>query len=85
MSKQEFRTIEDIFNDPSLDKILGSSEKPKKYQAIDPDLKSLEEIQYWFKSHGRLPEKVKELSERRIFSKLKGLQKSMTNYIHMMS
>lgn len=75
MSKEEFRTIEDIFNDPSLDKILMLSEKKKHHVIVDPDVRSFQEIQDWVKNHGRLPKKVTELGERRIFSRLKGLQK----------
>lgn len=76
MAERQYRTIDDIFNDPDLDQLLAPLEKKPKSKATDPDIHFFEEVQGWVKKHGRKPENTRtDLTERRMFHRLKGLQK----------
>lgn len=70
-----FRSIDDILNDPELDDILQPLNTVKKESYVDPDIKSLKEIEDWVKDNGRRPINTREdLTERSMFHRLKGLK-----------
>lgn len=78
MADKEIRTLDDILNDDALDELLKPLQKPKKTTPIDPDIQIFKDIEEWVKKHGRRPEQSrKNLKERSMFSKLKGLQKKV--------
>ena len=75
MDKMNFRSIDDILNDPELDDILQPLNTVKKESYVDPDIKSLKEIEDWVKDNGRRPINTREdLTERSMFHRLKGLK-----------
>lgn len=75
MGKNNFRTIDDVLNDPELDNILQPLNTSKNENYVDPDIKFLKEIEDWVKDNGRLPTDTKEdLTERSMFHRLKGLK-----------
>lgn len=75
MANREYRTVDDIFNDPDLEELLKPIEKnTKKSVVIDPDVRELQEIENWYKENGRKPEKSRvDLKERSLFNKLNRL------------
>lgn len=76
MAERQYRTIDDIFNDPDFDQLLAPLEKKPKNKAMDPDIRSFEEVQDWVKEHGHKPENTRtDLIERQMFHRLKGFQK----------
>ncbi|MCL8205950.1 GIY-YIG nuclease family protein [Ligilactobacillus agilis] len=76
MADQQFRKLDDIFNDPELDEILKPLLRRTEPVTIDPDITSFREVQDWVKKHERMPEDTrKDLTERRMFHRLKGLLK----------
>lgn len=79
MADKEFRSIEDILEDPDLDDIIKPLEKKAKPIATDPDVQALQEVEDWVKENGRKPENTrKDLKERSMFHKLKGMMKKYT-------
>ncbi|KPN79066.1 uncharacterized protein RZ56_12430 [Apilactobacillus kunkeei] len=75
MDKINFRSIDDILNDPELDNILQPLNTVKKESYVDSDIKSLKEIEEWVKDNGRRPINTREdLTERSMFHRLKGLK-----------
>lgn len=72
---QKIRSLEDIFNDPDAAKILVS--KKKKVVSHDPEVENFREVTEWVKSHdGKRPEKTMDLTERKMFSRLKGIKEN---------
>ena len=47
---KDFKTIDDIFNDPDFVKITKSSELKKVHQEKDRDIKELMEIEDWIEN-----------------------------------
>ena len=75
MNNQTIHSLEDVFNDPEVDKLLVA--KPKKKPVLtNPDVENFKEIQEWVKQHhGKEPEKTRDMSkiaERRMANRLKG-------------
>lgn len=71
-----FRNIDDILNDPELDEILRPLNTKSKETYVDPDIKSLKEVEDWVRNNKRMPQNtIQDLTERSMFHRLKGLQK----------
>lgn len=64
--------LDDIFSDPLFDELIA--ETPKKYEKrVDSEFEKFQEIIDWIKNHdGKEPEKSRDLTERKLFSRLKG-------------
>lgn len=75
MNNQTIHSLEDVFNDPEVDKLLVAKSK-KKPVLTNPDVENFKEIQEWVKQHhGKEPEKTRDMSkiaERRMANRLKG-------------
>jgi hypothetical protein len=66
------RTLDDIFSDPIFDELIAESPK-KEVKRIDPDFEKFQEIIDWIKNQdGNEPEKSRNMTERRLYSRLKG-------------
>ncbi|ALD11134.1 GIY-YIG nuclease family protein [Listeria monocytogenes] len=64
--------LKDIFSDPIFDELIAETPK-KQVKRIDPELEKFQEIIEWIKNHdGKEPEKSRDMTERKIFSRLKG-------------
>ncbi|MFP7494453.1 GIY-YIG nuclease family protein [Terribacillus saccharophilus] len=63
--------LEDIFSDPLFDELIAETPK-KQIKKIDPEFEKFQEIIDWIKKHGREPEKSRNMTERKLFSRLKG-------------
>ena len=76
MADREFRSLDDILDDPDLDDIIKPLEKKPKRVTSDPDVQALQEVETWVKENGRKPENTRtDLKERSMFHKLKGMIK----------
>lgn len=65
-------TLDDIFSDPIFDELIAEAPN-KEVKRIDPEFEKFQEIIEWIKSHdGREPEKSQDMTERKLFSRLKG-------------
>ncbi|OXT15831.1 hypothetical protein B9K06_18790 [Bacillus sp. OG2] len=64
--------LDDVFSDPNFDELI--SEIPNKpVKRIDPEFEKFQEIIEWIKNHdGKEPEKSRDMTERKLFSRLKG-------------
>ena len=69
---KDFKTIDDIFNDPDFVKITKSSELKKVHQEKDRDIKELMEIEDWIENqnNGQLPKETKNVTERKYYHRL---------------
>lgn len=67
-------TLDDIFSDPLFDDLLAEMEIPQKpSKRVDPEFEKFQEIIEWIKNNdGREPKKSKDLTERKLYSRLKG-------------
>ena len=75
MKKKNFRTIDEILNDPGLDELLKPLIEKKEKSYVDPDVKSLKEVEEWVNKNGRNPTDTKsDIKERGMFHRLKGLK-----------
>ncbi|CAM3183368.1 GIY-YIG nuclease family protein [Filibacter tadaridae] len=64
--------LEDIFSDPIFDELIAETPN-KQVKRIDPEFEKFQEIIEWIKSHdGKEPEKSRNMTERKLFSRLKG-------------
>lgn len=64
--------LEDIFSDPIFDQLIAEMPK-REVKQIDPDFEKFQEIIDWIKKNGgKEPEKSKNMTERKLFSRLKG-------------
>lgn len=71
---KKYRSIDDILNDPELNKLLEISEpKIKSYESQDNDIKELIEIEEWVEKEndGKFPENNKNITERKYYHRLK--------------
>lgn len=67
------RSLEDIFADPDAATLLAPDKKP--VISHDPDVEGFKEIIDWVKQHdGKEPQKTMDLTERKMFSRLKGIR-----------
>lgn len=67
------RSLEDIFADPDAATLLAPDKKPVINH--DPDVEGFKEIIDWVKQHdGKEPQKTMDLTERKMFSRLKGIR-----------
>ncbi len=64
--------LDDIFSDPIFDELLVETPK-KEVKRIDPEFEKFQEITDWIKNHdGKEPEKSRDMTERKLYSRLKG-------------
>ncbi|WP_282067506.1 GIY-YIG nuclease family protein [Bacillus pumilus] len=64
--------LDDIFSDPIFDELLAETPN-KEVQQIDPEFEKFQEIVDWIKNHdGKEPEKSRDMTERKLYSRLKG-------------
>ncbi|MGG6359623.1 GIY-YIG nuclease family protein [Peribacillus frigoritolerans] len=64
--------LDDIFSDPIFDELIAETPK-KQVKRIDPEFEKFQEIIEWVKNHdGKEPEKSRDMTERKLFSRLKG-------------
>lgn len=70
---EDFKTLDDIFNDSLFDDLI-SELKPKERKMLDPDIEKFNEILEWIKENGEEPQKVTNLKERKLYSRLKGIR-----------
>lgn len=76
MESNEYRSIDDILNDPDLDDLIEPVEEKKKRISVNPDVQSLHEIEEWVRKNARMPQNSEDnLNERSMYHKLLGLQK----------
>ena len=67
------RSLEDIFADPDAATLLAPDKKPVINH--DPDVEGFKEIIDWVKQHDdKEPQKTMDLTERKMFSRLKGIR-----------
>ena len=76
MEIKEYRSSDDILNDPDLDDLIEPVEERKKRVSVNYDVKSLHEIEEWVRKNARMPQNSEDnLNERSMYHKLLGLQK----------
>lgn len=76
----DFNKLEDIFNDDFF--IERSKEKSKLVEkAQDPVIQSFLEIVEFYRENGREPDQKKNIKERKLFNKLKGIRAKKDAYI----
>lgn len=64
--------IDDIFSDPIFDELIAETPN-KEVKRIDPEFEKFQEIIDWIKNHdGKEPEKSRDMTERKLYSRLKG-------------
>lgn len=64
--------LDDIFSDPIFDELIAETPN-KEVKRVDPEFEKFQEIINWIKSHnGREPEKSRDMTERKLYSRLKG-------------
>lgn len=64
--------LEDIFSDPIFDQMIAETPKNEVKQ-FDPEFEKFQEIIDWIKTNGgKEPEKSRDMTERKLFSRLKG-------------
>lgn len=64
--------LDDIFSDPIFDELIAETPN-KEVKRIDPEFEKFQEIIDWIKNHdGKEPEKSRDMTERRLYSRLKG-------------
>ena len=64
--------LDDIFSDPIFDELIAETPK-KQAKPVDPEFEKFQEIIEWVKKNGgKEPEKSRDMTERRLFSRLKG-------------
>lgn len=64
--------LDDIFSDPIFDELIAETPK-KQVKRIDPEFEKFQEIIEWIKNNGgEEPEKSRDMTERKLFSRLKG-------------
>ena len=67
------RSLDDIFSDPDAATLLAPDKKPAI--SYDPEVEGFKEITDWVKQHdGNEPQKTLDLTERKMFSRLKGIR-----------
>ncbi|APP02336.1 GIY-YIG nuclease family protein [Lactobacillus delbrueckii] len=67
------RSLDDIFSDPDAATLLAPDKKPAI--SYDPEVEGFKEITDWVKQHdGNEPQKTRDLTERKMFSRLKGIR-----------
>lgn len=65
-------SLDDIFTDSIFDELDEQLPK-RKVERSDPEFEKFQEIIDWIKAHdGKEPEKSRDMTERRLFSRLKG-------------
>lgn len=71
--EKPIRTLDDIFADPDAETLLAPDKK--LVVTRDPEVENFKEIVEWIKNHdGKEPEKTLDLTERKMFSRLKGIR-----------
>ena len=64
--------LDDIFSDPIFDELVAETPN-KQVERTDPEFEKFQEIIGWIKNHdGKEPEKSRDMTERKLFSRLKG-------------
>lgn len=64
--------LDDIFSDPFFDELIAETPK-KEIKRLDPEFEKFQEIIDWIKNHdGKEPEKTRDMTERKLYSRLKG-------------
>jgi hypothetical protein len=64
--------LDDIFSDPIFEELIAESPR-KEVKRIDPEFEKFQEIIDWIKIHdGKEPEKSRDMTERKLYSRLKG-------------
>lgn len=64
--------LDDIFSDPIFDELIAETPN-KEVKRIDPEFEKFQEIIDWIKNHdGKEPEKSRDMTERKLYSRLKG-------------
>ncbi|MDF9663119.1 GIY-YIG nuclease family protein [Bacillus wiedmannii] len=64
--------LDDIFSDPIFNELIAETPK-KQVKRIDPEFERFQEIIEWIKTHdGKEPERSRDMTERKLFSRLKG-------------
>lgn len=75
MNNENYRSLDDVFQDPEFTSIVGKPLEKQKIQHLNPDIEKFKEIVSWVEENGREPEKTPGLSkERTLFSRLKGIR-----------
>lgn len=72
---EHFATFDEIFADDMFE-ILVEGIRPKTVERIDPDMEKFQEILDWVSEHHREPQKTTHLTERKLWSRLKGIRAS---------
>ena len=70
---ENFATLEDIFADSSFDELVKEIH-PKKIDRLDPDIEKFQEIVEWVRENGNQPTKARNITERKLYSRLKGIR-----------
>ncbi|WP_127058639.1 hypothetical protein [Veillonella ratti] len=70
---ENFATLEDVFADDIFDKLVAEI-KPKRNIPLDPEIEKFQEIVNWIKENGREPKLSRNLIERKLYSRLKGIR-----------
>lgn len=64
--------LDDIFSDPFFEELVAETPK-KEVKRIDPEFEKFQEIIDWIKNHnGKEPDKSRDMTERKLYSRLKG-------------
>ncbi|QNK88922.1 GIY-YIG nuclease family protein [Sporosarcina sp. resist] len=64
--------LDDIFSDPIFDELIAETPN-KQVKRTDSEFEKFQEIIGWIKNHnGKEPEKSRDMTERKLFSRLKG-------------
>lgn len=64
--------LDDVFSHPIFDELIAETPK-KQVKRMDPEIEKFQEIIEWIKNHdGKEPVKSRDMTERKLFSRLKG-------------
>lgn len=75
MNNDNYRSLEDVFQDPEFTSIIGKPLEKHKFEHLNSDIEKFKEIIRWIEENNREPEKTPSLSiERTLFSRLKGIR-----------
>lgn len=70
---ENFASFDEIFADDMFD-ILVEGIRPKKIERVDPEMEKFQEILNWVSEKGREPQKTTNMTERKLWSRLKGIR-----------
>lgn len=70
---ENFATLEEIFEDELFDELVAGIMN-NRVVSVDGDMEKFQEIIEWVKIHGAEPSQSRNIKERKLYSRLKGIR-----------